>query len=131
MVLDVFYTAICGANLLLQQYGPTDNQILSGLKSMILHHFVRSTAYVVCVTECRKSKKSPWLTSHPSMTILWTTRVITSSLQTSSASCEICSALGSTSPSPTSIHLIVTKFFSTSSKACNQTQKYDKKKQNF
>lgn len=62
------------------------------------------------------------LTSHPSIGNLWIRRVRTSSLQISSTSCETWSKFGSDSPSPESIVLIVTKFFSTSSKAYNKVK---------
>lgn len=58
-----------------------------------------------------------WLTCQPNTCNLWTRRGITSSLHISRVSCRIWSVLGSDSPSPQSINLIVDKFLPTSSNA--------------
>ena len=58
-----------------------------------------------------------WLTCKTKKCSLWIRRGITSSLHVSSVICRIWSVLGSDSPSPQSINLIVEKFFPTSSNA--------------
>lgn len=124
MIFNVLQAAIRGANLLLQQYRPTMHQILPRLRqkhyTSLLTKIEFSNAWIPTMllsSEKLLPRKQQELTSQPNIGNLWTKREITSSLHISRASCVTWSAFGSFSPSPLSIHLIVAKFFSTSSRA--------------